>query len=198
MRSCKINPNHRMPAMVDHEPKGGGGPISVFESGAIMMYIAEKAGKFWPQDVRAKYEVTQWVMWQMANQGPKLGRVRPFPPARRPRGRSILCGAPLHRRGEPPLRRAQQPALRPPLSGRRRVHDRRHDRLSLDRELEGAGPGHRGVQVFQALVRGDGQTAGRAEGHGGRCRPVERRHASCRPRSRSGSARCSTISAPGR
>ncbi len=70
----KISPNNRMPALVDHAPKGGGEPISVFESGAIMMYIAEKEGRFWPQDdVRAKYEVTQWVIWQMANQGPKTG-----------------------------------------------------------------------------------------------------------------------------
>src|SRR5437588_2675229 len=69
----KINPNHRMPVLVDHNPKSGGAPISVFESGAIMMYLAEKEGRFWPQDTRGKYEVTQWVMWQMANQGPKTG-----------------------------------------------------------------------------------------------------------------------------
>jgi GST-like protein len=70
----KISPNNRMPAMVDTEPKGGGDPVSVFESGAIMMYLAEKYGRFWPQDDQAaKYEVVQWVMWQMANQGPKTG-----------------------------------------------------------------------------------------------------------------------------
>jgi GST-like protein len=70
----KISPNNRMPAIVDQAPKGGGAPISVFESGAIMMYLAEKEGRFWPQDdIRAKYEVAQWVMWQMANQGPKTG-----------------------------------------------------------------------------------------------------------------------------
>lgn len=74
----KINPNHRMPVLVDHAPKGGAAPISVFESGAIMMYLAEKEGRFWPQDVRGKYEVTQWVMWQMANQGPKLGECGHF------------------------------------------------------------------------------------------------------------------------
>ena len=74
----KINPNHRMPTMVDTEPMGGGAPIAVFESGAIMMYIAEKAGQFWPQDPRGKYEVTQWVMWQMANQGPKTGECGHF------------------------------------------------------------------------------------------------------------------------
>ena len=68
-----LNPNHRMPVIVDHEPLGGGTPISVFESGAILMYIAEKAGRFWPQTPREKYEVAQWVMWQMANQGPKFG-----------------------------------------------------------------------------------------------------------------------------
>src|SRR6185436_14522673 len=69
----KIGPNNRMPAIVDHEPKGGGAPIGIFESGAIMMYLAEKAGKFFPQDPHGKAEVTQWVIWQMANQGPKLG-----------------------------------------------------------------------------------------------------------------------------
>ena len=67
-----------MPVIVDNAPKGGGAPISVFESGAIMMYLAEKAGRFWPQDVRGKYEVTQWIMWQMANQGPKLGECGHF------------------------------------------------------------------------------------------------------------------------
>ena len=73
-----ISPNNRMPAIVDHEPKGGGKPIAIFESGAIMMYIAEKAGRFWPQDTRQKYEVAQWLIWQMANQGPKLGECGHF------------------------------------------------------------------------------------------------------------------------
>ena len=69
-----ISPNNRMPAIVDTEPKGGGASISIFESGAILFYLAEKYGRFWPQDdVRAKYEVAQWVIWQMANQGPKFG-----------------------------------------------------------------------------------------------------------------------------
>jgi GST-like protein len=74
----KMNPNHRMPVLVDRDPAGGGEPIAVFESGAIMMYIAEKLGKFWPQTMRAKYEVTQWLIWQMANQGPKLGECGHF------------------------------------------------------------------------------------------------------------------------
>lgn len=74
----RISPNNRMPAMVDDEPKDGGAPIAVFESGAIMMYIAEKAGRFYPQDLRTRYEVNQWVMWQMANQGPKAGECGHF------------------------------------------------------------------------------------------------------------------------
>ena len=69
----QIGPNNRMPAMVDNAPADGGPPISVFESGAIMLYLAEKAGRFLPTDIRGKYEVTQWVIWQMANQGPKFG-----------------------------------------------------------------------------------------------------------------------------
>ncbi|MEE2981866.1 MAG: glutathione binding-like protein [Pseudomonadota bacterium] len=74
----KIGPNNRMPAMIDHEPLDGGQPISVFESGAMMMYIAEKTGMFWPQELRPRYDVTQWIMWQMANQGPKTGECGHF------------------------------------------------------------------------------------------------------------------------
>ena len=73
-----ISPNNRMPAMVDHEPADGGPPIALFESGAIMMYLAEKAGRFYPQELRARYEVDQWLIWQMANQGPKLGECGHF------------------------------------------------------------------------------------------------------------------------
>ncbi len=73
-----IGPNNRMPVIVDHEPADGGAPLSVFESGACMMYIAEKAGRFYPQDLRGRYEVNQWIMWQMANQGPKHGECGHF------------------------------------------------------------------------------------------------------------------------
>ena len=74
----KICPNNRMPALVDRDPDDGGGPLSVFESGAIMLYIAEKTGQFIPADQRGRYEVIQWVMWQMANQGPKTGECGHF------------------------------------------------------------------------------------------------------------------------
>jgi GST-like protein len=73
-----ISPNNRMPAIVDHEPEGGGAPIALFESGAILMYLAEKAGRFYPQDLRRRYDVNQWLIWQMANQGPKSGECGHF------------------------------------------------------------------------------------------------------------------------
>jgi len=73
-----ISPNNRMPALVDHAPGDGGAPISVFESGAILMYLAEKYGRFYPQELRQRHEVNQWLIWQMANQGPKLGECGHF------------------------------------------------------------------------------------------------------------------------
>ena len=73
-----LNPNHRMPVIVDDAPLGGGEPLTVFESGAILFYLAEKAGELWPEDTRTKYEVAQWVVWQVANQGPKLGEAGHF------------------------------------------------------------------------------------------------------------------------
>jgi GST-like protein len=74
----RISPNNRMPALVDHQPPDGAGPLSLFESGAIMMYLAEKEGRFYPQELRSRWEVNQWVMWQMANQGPKTGEAGHF------------------------------------------------------------------------------------------------------------------------
>ena len=73
-----VCPNNRMPALVDHTPEGGGAPISIFESGAIMLYLAEKTGQFMPKGIRGRYDVIQWVIWQMANQGPKTGECGHF------------------------------------------------------------------------------------------------------------------------
>ena len=73
----KIAPNNRMPAIVD--PDGPGGePISVFESGAILMYLGRKTGKFYPQDERGRVAVEEWLMWQMAGFGPMLGQTHHF------------------------------------------------------------------------------------------------------------------------
>jgi GST-like protein len=74
----KVSPNNRMPAIVDHEPPDGGDPVAVFESGAILQYLAEKAGKFLPKDLRGKYEVLQWVNWQMGGLGPMAGQATHF------------------------------------------------------------------------------------------------------------------------
>jgi GST-like protein len=75
-----ISPNNRMPAIVDHEPQtgDGGGPLSIFESGAILLYLGDKTGKFLPKDLRGRYEVTQWVMWQMGGLGPMAGQAHHF------------------------------------------------------------------------------------------------------------------------
>ena len=70
----KIAPNNRMPAIVDTAPSDGGAPISIFESGAILQYLAEKTGKFLPKDVRGRTEVMQWLFWQMGGLGPMAGQ----------------------------------------------------------------------------------------------------------------------------
>ncbi len=73
-----IAPNNRIPAIVDDEPAGGGNPISLFESGAILLYLAEKAGRFLPTDPRGRTEVLQWLFWQMGGLGPMAGQNHHF------------------------------------------------------------------------------------------------------------------------
>ena len=73
-----ISPNNRIPAMIDHAPEGGGAPISVFESGAMLLYLADKTKKFIPQDLRGRTAVIEWLFWQMANLGPNSGQNNHF------------------------------------------------------------------------------------------------------------------------
>jgi len=69
----RISPNNRIPAIVDTDgPEGK--PYGVFESGAILLYLAEKTGKLWPQDLKSRYDVMQWLMFQMGNVGPMFGQ----------------------------------------------------------------------------------------------------------------------------
>ncbi|MBX9797698.1 glutathione binding-like protein [Sphingomonas sp.] len=74
----KIAPNNRMPAIIDHAPADGGAPVSLFESGAILLYLAEKTGKFLSADLRQRFETIQWLMWQMGGLGPMLGQNHHF------------------------------------------------------------------------------------------------------------------------
>lgn len=74
----KISPNNRIPAIVDHAPADGGEPISVFESGAILLYLAGKTGQFLPKDLRGQVQVLEWLMWQMGGLGPMAGQNHHF------------------------------------------------------------------------------------------------------------------------
>ncbi len=73
-----ISPNNRMPAIVDHDPAGGGAALSIFESGAILIYLAEKTGRFLPKELHGRFEALQWLMWQMGGLGPMLGQAHHF------------------------------------------------------------------------------------------------------------------------
>lgn len=74
----RINPNHKLPAIVDHDPSFGGGPHAVFESGAILQYIAEKTGQLLPTDPRQRSVALQWLTWQVAGLGPMGGQASHF------------------------------------------------------------------------------------------------------------------------
>jgi GST-like protein len=73
-----ISPNNRMPAIVDHDPQDGGKPISVFESGAILLYLGEKTGKYLPVGLRDRVEAIEWLFWQMGGLGPMAGQNHHF------------------------------------------------------------------------------------------------------------------------
>src|SRR5581483_9837657 len=73
-----ISPNNRIPAILDQKPADGGKPVSVFESGAILLYLADKTGKLIPSDLRGRVEVLQWLFWQMGGLGPMAGQNHHF------------------------------------------------------------------------------------------------------------------------
>jgi GST-like protein len=73
-----ISPNNRMPAIVDHAPPDGGPPLPIMESGAILLYLGGKTGRFYPGDMRTRVEVCQWLFWQMAGLGPMAGQTHHF------------------------------------------------------------------------------------------------------------------------
>jgi len=73
-----LSPNNRMPAIVDTSPEDAGAPVTVFESGAILLYLAEKTGRFLPKDLRKRKVVLEWLFWQMGGLGPMLGQNHHF------------------------------------------------------------------------------------------------------------------------
>ncbi|MEZ5938436.1 MAG: glutathione S-transferase N-terminal domain-containing protein [Hyphomonadaceae bacterium] len=74
----KLSPNNRMPAIIDHAPADGAGPLSIFESGAILQYLARKTGRFYPEDERSRSSVDQWLFWQVGGLGPMAGQCNHF------------------------------------------------------------------------------------------------------------------------
>ncbi|GLT21200.1 thiol:disulfide oxidoreductase [Zoogloea oryzae] len=74
----RIAPNNRIPAIVDNTPADGGEPVSIFESGAILLYLAEKTGQFLSTDLRQRVDTLQWLFWQMAGLGPMAGQNHHF------------------------------------------------------------------------------------------------------------------------
>ncbi|MFX8653099.1 thiol:disulfide oxidoreductase, partial [Acinetobacter baumannii] len=69
-----ISPNNKIPALVDHQPQDGGEPVLLFESGAMLVYLAEKTGRFMPRDLRGRAEVLKWLFWQVGGLGPMAGQ----------------------------------------------------------------------------------------------------------------------------
>ena len=133
-----IAPNNRMPAIVDHEPADGGAPISVFESGAILLYLAEKTGRFIPADLRGRVEVLQWLFWQMGGLGPMAGQNHHFAiyaPEKLPYAIDRYVNETNRLYGVLDRRLADRAVRR-----RRRLLDRRHGVLSLDRAVRAPGP----------------------------------------------------------
>ncbi|MBN9429392.1 MAG: glutathione S-transferase N-terminal domain-containing protein [Burkholderiales bacterium] len=74
----QINPNGRIPAVIDTEPADRGKPVTIFESGAILQYLADKAGQLWPSEIRERQRVNAWLMWQMGGLGPMAGQASHF------------------------------------------------------------------------------------------------------------------------
>jgi GST-like protein len=70
----RVSPNNRIPAIVDRQPSDGGAPVCIFESGAILLYLAERVGKFMPVDLRSRMTVLSWLMWQVGGLGPMAGQ----------------------------------------------------------------------------------------------------------------------------
>jgi glutathione S-transferase len=144
-----ISPNNRIPAMIDHDPPGGGKPVSVFESGAMLVYLAEKTGKFLPTEPRARADVMQWLFWQMGGLGPMSGQNNHFSNYATDKIQYAMDR--YRKRGESALRGDGQAPRRSPIPGRR-VFDRRHGELSLGDAARAAAPEDRRLPASEEVA----------------------------------------------
>ena len=158
----KIAPNNKIPAIVDTD-----NGLHLMESGAILLYLAEKTGKLWPQNFPAKWRVVEWLMWQMGGPGPFLGQVASFREVQS--GQERLCRGALWQGGEAALGGARPAAGRGRVC-RGRLFDRRYRHLALDLALRLAEGRLRRPSQCEALVSGDRGAAGGASGAGMCCR----------------------------
>ena len=156
----KVSPNNKIPAIVDRQPADGGAPLSLFESGAILLYLAEKTGRFSPRTCARARKPLQWLFWQMGGLGPMAGQnhhFNRFAPEKIPyaidryvKETARLYGVSRPAPGGPRLRR------------RRRLQHRRHGHLSVDRPTSVAGAGSRRLPTPAALVREHSPASGDA------------------------------------
>ena len=148
----KIAPNNRIPAIVDTDTG-----LHLMESGAILMYLADKTGRLWPQDFPARWRVVEWLMWQMGGPGPFLGQVHHF--VKFNPGKSAYA----EERYAKEAKRLWGVLDRRLVGGglrRRRLFDRRYRHLAVDLALRMADGGLRRLSSRQALVLGDRGAAG--------------------------------------
>ena len=131
-----ISPNNKIPAMVDHAPVDGGEPIALFESGAMLLYLADKIGRFLPRDLRGRNEVIKWLFWQVGGLGADGRTDRPFQCLCA--GENALCDRSLFARDAIASTGPEYPPRRSQFH-RQRLFDCRYGLLSLDRPHKGHG-----------------------------------------------------------
>ena len=172
----KINPNSKIPAIVDHDGPGGK-PYTVVESGAILMYLAEKTGKFLPKDMAKKYDVLQWLLFQTSNIGPNFGQFTHFK-LFAPKDKDHSYSMTRHQTEVKRLYEVLEKRLaQVALSRRRRIFDRRHRHLPVDAQSRRPGREVGRQSEPGALVQVDRRTAGgESRARQGRADQIEPRH----------------------